>query len=106
MNLRHVVVTDGGRVTVVPIYRDAAPGFPSDCSLVFHIVVPENAVSRLQLSRFFTGHSIGPCAQYVATKPFSSPEGRPNRRSLAQGTGADLTGLFDPRRPPLKIAAT
>ena len=45
MNRCHVVVTNGGRVTVVPIYRDAAPGRTSDRALIFHVVLPENSVS-------------------------------------------------------------
>jgi hypothetical protein len=56
MNLRHIVVTDGGRLAVVPINRDAAPGRPFDGTLVFQVVPPENAVSWFQLSRFFTSH--------------------------------------------------
>jgi hypothetical protein len=44
-NLRHVIVTDGCRLAVVPIYRNSAPGSPSDRALVFHVVLPIDAIS-------------------------------------------------------------
>jgi hypothetical protein len=56
MNLRHIVVTDGTRVAVVPINGDAAPGRPFDNTLVLHVALPENTVSCHKLSWFFTGH--------------------------------------------------
>jgi hypothetical protein len=58
VNLRHVVVTDGGRVTVVPIYRDAAPGRPSNRALVCDVAFPIDAISDLRLSRFVASHVV------------------------------------------------
>ena len=47
INLRHVVVTDGSCVTVVPIYCDATPGGSDDRALVFNVAVPADAISDL-----------------------------------------------------------
>ena len=47
INRRHVVVTYGSCITVVPIYRNAAPGFSFDRTLVFDVAAPEDAVSNL-----------------------------------------------------------
>jgi hypothetical protein len=43
INSGHVVVTDGGRVAIVPINGDAAPGRPFDGPLVLHVALPEKA---------------------------------------------------------------
>jgi hypothetical protein len=56
MNLLHVVMTDGSRVAVVPINRDAAPGRSYDRTLVCRVALPANAVSNLEFSRFIAGH--------------------------------------------------
>jgi hypothetical protein len=58
LDLRHVVVNDGGRVAVVPIYRDAAPRRAFDRALIFRVAPPGNSVSCPELSRFFTGHCV------------------------------------------------
>lgn len=52
-NSAHVIVADGGRVSIVAINGDAAPGRAFDRALVLHVALPENAVSWLQLSRAF-----------------------------------------------------
>jgi hypothetical protein len=52
-NWSHIVVTDGGAVSVIPINGNAAPGRLLDSASVLHVAQPEDAVSCLKLSRFF-----------------------------------------------------
>gem|GEM_PF-4574928 len=59
-NWSHIVVADGGRVSVVPIDCDTAPGRAFYSALVLHVVLPENAVPWFQFPRFFTSHSCFP----------------------------------------------
>jgi hypothetical protein len=71
MNLRHIVVTDGGRLAVVPINRDAAPRRAPDRALVFYVAPPGNSIPCLQLSRFFTGHYWRAQASQWTRKPYN-----------------------------------
>jgi hypothetical protein len=46
-NWSHIVVTDGGAVSVIPINGNAAPGRLLDSASVLHVAQPEDAVSCL-----------------------------------------------------------
>jgi hypothetical protein len=56
MNLRHVVVTDRSRVAIVPIYGHPAPRLSFDGASIGYIAAPANAVTNIELSRFFARH--------------------------------------------------
>jgi len=71
LDLRHIVVTDGGRLAVVPINRDAAPRRAPDRALVFYVAPPGNSIPCLQLSRFFTGHYWHTQASQWTRKPYN-----------------------------------
>jgi hypothetical protein len=60
INRRHVVVTYGSCITVVPIYRDTAPGRSFNCTLVFDVALPEDAISNLKFSRLIASHLPSP----------------------------------------------
>ena len=56
INLRHVVVTDGSCVTVIPIYRDITAEGSDDRTLVCRVALPPDAVSNLEFSRLIASH--------------------------------------------------
>jgi hypothetical protein len=56
LNLRHVVVLNCSRVTIIPIYRNACPTNFNNGALVGHSPAPENTVERFEKSGLIAGH--------------------------------------------------
>lgn len=56
INLGHVVVTDGSRIAVIPVYRHSAPRLSFNGAQIGRIAVPTDTVCNHELSRLFARH--------------------------------------------------